>query len=62
MKTRYINMKTGRDIETIDEFPANTKEERKELRKMLAEYRMAYGGHGDLYISQRATKDWNSKD
>lgn len=60
MKTRYINMQDGRDIETIDEFPANTREERRELQKMLNEYRLAYGGHGFIYISQRATKNWKT--
>jgi len=61
MKTRYINMKNGREIETVDEFPANTREERKELQKMLKEYRLAYRNHGFLYTSQRSTKDWKNK-
>jgi len=61
MKTRYINLKNGREIETIDEFPANTREERKEVQKMLKEYRTAYGNFGILYTSQRSTKDWKNK-
>ncbi len=61
MKTRYINLKNSTEIETIDEFPANTKEERKELSKALKEYRAAYGNFGVLYISQRSTNDGKSK-
>lgn len=51
----YINRKDGRDIETIDEFDT-----RKEAKKMLSEYLIAFHG-GNLYISTRCTKEWRVK-
>lgn len=48
----YINMKNGREVETVDEF-----ETRREARDMLAEYVMSAPGAG-YYISTRATAEW----
>ena len=48
----YINMKTKGKVETVDEF-----ETWKEARKMLVEYRMAFGGI-KVYLSRRCTKEW----
>ena len=51
----YININSYGEKETIDEF-----ETRKEGLKMLREYQLAYQGSGiDLWLSQRACKDWN---
>jgi hypothetical protein len=50
----YINIKKGREVETIDEF-----ETRKEANQMLSEYLLAYRGMGyDVYLSTRKTIDW----
>lgn len=48
----YIQLKTGREIETVDEF-----ETRKEARAMLREYQML---SGEYYISSRACKEWRA--
>jgi len=54
---KYINMKSLNEIETVDEFPFNTKEERKECRRCLNEYRIC-DSQNEYYLSQRATKSW----
>ena len=61
--TIYINMKTPQGIETIDEFtrgsddaPANYREFRKYVNKMLHTYSSCYPYH--IYKSSRSTKDW----
>jgi len=51
----YINMKNNGVVETVDEF-----ETYKEAKEMLQEYLMAFHG-GNVYISQRCTKDWKEK-
>lgn len=52
----YINMRTSDGVETIDEFTTW-----KEARAMIAEYRLAYGGHGyPLYLSSRSTAEWRA--
>jgi len=35
MKTKYINIKTSYGVETVAQFPYNTKEERKYFKEML---------------------------
>jgi hypothetical protein len=45
-------MKDKGQVETVDEFPTW-----KEARKMLAEYRLAFGPVL-LYLSRRCTKEW----
>lgn len=50
----YINIKKGREVETIDEFDT-----KKEAQLMLKEYQLAYRGMGyEVYISPKKTKDW----
>ena len=61
MKTRYINLKGAHGVETVDEFPYNTKEERKEAARCLAEYRLA-DPSGCYYMSQRCTIEWKERD
>ena len=51
----YIQYRYRGELETVDEF-----ETRKEARKMLAEYRLAYS-EGRLYLSQRPCKEWTQK-
>jgi hypothetical protein len=55
MAMHYINTKHGGAVETVDEF-----EDRKEARKMLAEYQMSapYMGY---YLSSRSTKEWRER-
>ncbi len=61
MKTMYVNCKrSGWGIETVDEFPANTRDERKEARRCLNEYRIC-DSTAYYYLSQRSTKDWKDK-
>ena len=49
---RYINIKNGTNIETVDQF-----ETFKEAYKMLKEYRLS-DPYNFYYISQRCTKEW----
>lgn len=49
---KYIQRKTGRELETVDEF-----ETLKEARAMLKEYKMA-DTSAEYYISRRACKGW----
>lgn len=51
----YLNLKTDGVVETIDEFDNKT-----EATKMAKEYRMASNYYSGIYLSQRATKDWNN--
>ena len=55
MKTKYINIKTSYGVETVVEFPYNTKEERKYFKETLKEYQMCM----NVYPSQRCDKTWN---
>jgi hypothetical protein len=59
---KYYNMKSVYGIETIDEINQKDyisyKEFRKELIRLMNEYRMC-GMH--VYISSRSTKDWREK-
>lgn len=61
MKTIYVNCRwSGMPVETVDEFPFNTRDEKKEARRCLAEYRMS-DNTGNYYLSQRCTNDWKNK-
>jgi hypothetical protein len=57
---RYFNLKTNHGTETVDELDRNGfktyKEYRIELRRLKREYFIA---GMNVYISQRACKDWN---
>jgi predicted kinase len=55
--TIYIQHKAGKDLETIDEMDVKTREDRKELRRLLTEYRMAMP-YATIYSSRRACKAW----
>lgn len=59
MRKRYINIETNGIVETIDEFPIDTKEDRKELRRCFAEYLLWH--NVKIWISQKCTKDWGTK-
>ena len=52
----YIQFKSRFGLETIDQFDT-----RKEARKMLEEYRMAFGNDSIVYLSNRACKDYHSQ-
>lgn len=58
---RYINYKgqTGQ-VETVDQLDskdfATFKEFRAELKRLISEYNLAFGG--GCYVSQRACKDY----
>jgi hypothetical protein len=60
---KYFNIKTSYGVETIDQLDAKDFETYKdfvaELRRLKNEYRLA---GMDIYISQRATKEWYKKD
>ena len=60
---KYFNIKTSYGVETIDQLDAKDfnsyKDYIAELRRLKNEYRLA---GMNIYISQRATKEWNSKD
>lgn len=57
---RYFNLKTQYGVETIDEINRNDfssyKEYINELRRLKREYHLS---GMNVYISQRACKDWN---
>jgi len=54
-KTIYINIKGVYGVETVDEFPYTTRDERIEARKMIREYSLCMPV---AYMSTRCTKDW----
>ena len=60
--TIYLNTKTNKDTETIDEFSKevnqNTKDFRKYVNQMVNEYRIA---GINVYKSSRCTKEWRAK-
>jgi hypothetical protein len=55
----YLNLKTSKGIETIDQLERNDfdsfKEYKIELKNMIINYRLA---GMNVYKSQRACKDW----
>lgn len=55
---RYIQRRDNNGVETVDEFPFKSKEERKEARRCLNEYRVS-DPYANYYMSQKACKDWN---
>lgn len=56
-KTIYINSKRNGKIETEDQFPNNTRQDKKYSKDMLKEYQMS-DQTANYYLSQRSTKDW----
>lgn len=54
---KYIQFKLGNNLETIDEMEIKTKEDKKEFRELLKNYRIAYNV-GIIYSSSRPCKDW----
>ena len=62
--TIYLNMKTGGETETVDQFtrgedaPPNPIEFRKYVRSMVSEYRLS---GQNVYTSSRCTKEWKNK-
>lgn len=57
MKKRYINIKNGSFVETVDEFDYSNKEERAEANRCLNEYRLA-DPYNHYYLSQKCVKEW----
>lgn len=60
---KYFNIKTSYGVETIDQLDRKDFETYKdyiaELRRLKNEYRLS---GMDIYLSQRATKEWYAKD
>lgn len=60
--TKYLNIKTGNAVETVDELSLSDyktySEFRAELRRLIAEYRMA---GMFVYSSSRCTKECREK-
>ncbi len=58
---RYFNLKTNQGTETVDQLEQKEfktyKEYRKELNRLIQEYRLA---GMNVYISSRSTKDWRN--
>lgn len=50
--TIYIQRKSGKDLETVDQF-----DNRKEARAMVLEYRLS-DPSAEYYTSSRACKGW----
>ncbi len=61
---RYINWKNQGSIETVDELASGDfqtlRDFKKELRRLVNEYQIAYN-LGNVYSSQRSTKEWRIK-
>lgn len=59
---KYFNIKTSYGVETIDQLDAKDfnsySEYIKELRRLKNEYKLA---GINVYLSQKATKEWYSK-
>ena len=57
---KYLNIKTSYGVETVDQLSIkgflSYKEYRHELRRLISEYQLA---GMNVYLSQRACKDWN---
>lgn len=54
-KMIYINIKNGKEIETVDEFKTY-----KEAKEMLKEYKLG-DRYNYYYLSQKSTKEWRNK-
>ena len=58
---KYFNIKTNYGVETIDQLDrkdfSTYSEYIAELKRLKSEYRLA---GMDIYLSQRATKEWNN--
>lgn len=52
----YLNWRGPQGVETVDEFPNGTRQERDYAREMRDEYNLAYGN--GCYLSQRCTREW----
>jgi len=57
---KYINIKNGSEVETVDEFPYNNKEERNEAKRCLKEYQLSDCSN-TYYMSSRSTKEWKNR-
>lgn len=57
MATVYIQRRCGSDLETVDEFENNSREDRKYINDMLAEYQMS-DREALYYKSSRPCRDW----
>lgn len=57
---RYINRKDqSKEKETVDEFPYNTKEEKREAERCLREYQLS-DPSAQYYLSYKPTKCWGA--
>ena len=55
--TIYVNMAQGSELETVVEFPYDTKEERKYAKEMVNVYRIS-DPYSYYYLSRKHTKSW----
>lgn len=53
----YIQRRCGSDLETVDEFESNSREDRKYINNMLSEHQMS-DPTARYYKSSRPCKDW----
>lgn len=56
----FINIKNSEGVETVDELPTATKEQRKEFKRVLNEYNWS-DSYNNYYSSQRCTKEWRKR-
>jgi hypothetical protein len=62
MKPIYLNTKTNKDTETIDEFTIEPQQSNKDFKKYINQMINEYNTAGiNVYKSSRCTKDWSSK-
>jgi hypothetical protein len=56
--TKYVQRESGTDLETVDEVPYNTREERAEAKRCVSEYNIS-DPTAHHYLSPRACKGWS---
>ena len=56
----YINRRGQGQLETVDELDVKTREDRKELRRLVGEYQMS-DRSAEHYASSRACADWKKR-
>ena len=63
---RYINLKNSQGIETVGEIDSEDfptiKAFRQEVKRLVKEYRLAYGSSaGGVWSSQKSTSAWKER-
>ena len=60
MSKVYIQRKDRYHLETVDEFPTNTRDERREAKRCLGEYQIS-DPSAEYYMSRRACRNWTEE-